>query len=59
MSDELVIERIARLTRELGRKPKLDEVFHRDFTGTGKYRVLKLGRPPRGEPRGRKRRSGG
>jgi hypothetical protein len=52
--DEPLVERIKELTETLGRKPTLQEVFYRDFTGTGKFRVVELGVPPRGEPRGRK-----
>lgn len=47
--------RIKRLREELGREPTLAEVFYRDFTGTGRWRVEELGRPPKGPPRGGKR----
>lgn len=53
--DERVVDRVERLTRELGRKPTLAEVFYRDFTATGKWRVLSLGKPPRGGTPGRRR----
>lgn len=52
--DERVIDRVRRLTEQLGRPPTLQEVFYRDFTGTGKWRVRELGVPPKGQPRGRK-----
>lgn len=55
VKDELVVERIARLTKQLGRKPTLGEVFYRDFTATGKWRVVELGKPPKANPRGGKR----
>lgn len=55
VKDELVVDRIAALTAQLGRRPTLAEVFHRDFTGTGKYRVLELGAAPKDLPRGGKR----
>lgn len=46
--------RVEWLTEELGRQPTLDEVFYRDFTGTGRFRVLELGRPAKPRPRGRR-----
>lgn len=52
--EENLRERIERLRETLGREPTLAEVFYRDFTGTGRFRVDQLGLPPRGEPRGRK-----